>query len=314
MRRSSELFALAVFLVSAIALPLRAEPTAEDLDKAKLLYNEGLERRDAGDHAAALDLFRAAYGRVASPIIGMDLAREHIFFGQLVQALAIVEAVIKLPVLAEETDKSASARAEASKLALELPKRIPHLRLVVAPGSTVLVDGRLVPGSELGSLALNPGKHEVIVASVTAVKRDVELKEGETRDLSFEPPKAAPPPPVVAPVAPAPSYTLTYVGLGTAGAGVVLGSVTGLLALSYARDVHDRCASNGDCPPDAAGDLRASRTLGTISTISFATAAGGLILGAFGWVHASSRPGAPRVGAVVAPLPNGVAASFVGAF
>ncbi|MBI2388368.1 MAG: tetratricopeptide repeat protein [Deltaproteobacteria bacterium] len=301
-----------IFALCLLAAPAGAQPAPIDVEKATVLYNEGLERRDAGDHAAALDLFRTAYARVPSPVIGLDLAREHLHFGQLVQALAIAQAVVRLPVAPEETEKSATARAEAARLAGELPKRIPKLRVLAPPGATVLVDGRLVPSAELGGLAVDPGKHEVIVASASATKHEVTVAEGEVRDVSVAPP--APPPSAPPPIAsPRPSYTLTYVGLATAGAGLVAGTVTGLLALSYAQNVHEGCAG-GRCPSDLGDDLRASRTLGTISTISFATAAGGVVLAAYGWLRATDRPSTPRVGAAVVPTPFGVSASFVGAF
>ncbi len=284
-RRMSSLLAIALASHTCIA---SADPPPDDVESAKSFYNQGLDLREAGDHIGAMTFFRVAFARVRSPIVGLDLAREHVALGDLVAALTIAESIDKIPVAPEETDKSATARADAVKLTSELQKRVATLEVVAPADALIVLDGARVTPAEIAHRRVNPGKHVVFVSTTTVVHHDLDLKAGELRKLVVEA-KAAP-----APIAPIPrepatkrSYTLTYTGLGIATAGLVAGTITGVLALSRADSVHDRCG-NTSCPSDVGDDVHTVRVLGTTSTISFAVAGGGLLLAAFGYVHERS--------------------------
>lgn len=76
--------------------------------------------------------------------------------------------------------------------------------------------------------------------------------------------------------------TLSFVALGVGGASLATSLATGLRAHSIHRDLTSRCDPTGDCPADAAGDIRRGRALARTSTattfIGAAAAAGGLVM------------------------------------
>lgn len=79
------------------------------------------------------------------------------------------------------------------------------------------------------------------------------------------------------------SNALVPIGFGVAAVGVVVGSVTGIFALSKASSVSSAC--NGTiCPRSVDDDLQTGRTMGNVSTIAFGVAGVGVILGAVGLV------------------------------
>jgi hypothetical protein len=286
MRRS-----FSALLVMAGAM-LAATAHADPAEQAKTLYNQGLELRESGDHVGAKKMFEAAFVRVRSPIVALDLAREQVVLGELVGALTTASFIATIPLLPEETEKSAAARADAAKLVTDLEKRVAIIEVVSAP-ALIVVDGSRVENAS--HLRVDPGKH---VVYVNLMRYDVALKEGETKRIVVETPKT--PEPVDKPIAPRddarPSYTVTYIGLTTAGVGLVAGTITGIMALSKADSTRDKCDGSGLCGSDVSRDVSSVRTLGTVSTVSFAVAGGGLILAAFGYVraneskHAGVRP------------------------
>jgi len=289
MRRSTERvlsLVVALALVTPYAvLSYGAEPTAADLDKAQGFYAEGLDLRAAGKHDAARDKFDAAFTLVRTPVIGLDLARELVELGKLAEAFEVVEIISHTPVAPKETVKSTAAREDAAKLATELGKRVPTLKVLVSgvpsgETATISVDGKAGDATR----RVNPGTHTVVatVSSRPEAKVEVTVKEGESKEvpLAFEGGKAAIGTPE--PTTTKKTSTLTYVGFGLAGVGLVAGSITGILAISKASTVKDACPQPDKCPPDQDSNISSSKTMGNISTISFAVAGVGVALGVIG--------------------------------
>lgn len=153
--------------------------------------------------------------------------------------------------------------------------------------ATLSVDGALVKQRLDGlPIALDPGDHVVEVARPGQAPRQqrVLLNVGEKRRevlLSFAPDPAPQPPPTPAPAG-TNIHVLTYVGFGLAGAGVIVGAVTGGLSLSKTSDLEAACPSHQQCS-DAAQELHDEATLlSHTSTIGFAVAGAGAVLGAIG--------------------------------
>jgi hypothetical protein len=155
------------------------------------------------------------------------------------------------------------------------------------------------------------------------VTREVDVAERETKLVAFDGPSDSPagaaavapapgPDPAPEPAAPAPSAdappatspepsdaapgdapppgapshpmrTIAWTGVAVAGAGVVVGSITGLLSLSHASDAKAIC--DGDhCPPAAASDIDAAHATGRASTIAFAVAGAGAAVALVGFL------------------------------
>lgn len=308
MRLRASLFVVTV--VSALSLEglSRAEPTAPERETARTLVVSGREKRAAGALAEALADFERAHAIMHVPTTALDLGVTQEKLGLLVEARATLLESLRTPAQPGEPEAFKRARASAKKLADEIAPRLATLEIVVSPDATVRIDAAEIPTSSLGGpLKVNPGRHTLVVAQGTQEQhRDVELQEGETKtvDLSSsrasskparERAKASTPPPATAP-----SNTLLWVGIGLGGAGLITGSITGLMAMNVYDDVTAQCAGGRLCPPATHDDISRGSTFGTISTISFVVAAAGAVIVAY------SLFSSPRAAKSAATLTRGV--------
>jgi hypothetical protein len=226
---------------------------------------------------------------------------------------------------------------EAEKRAKALEPRLPRLVVAVregAPkGATVLRDGVALGDVSLGvPLPVNPGAHTIVVKaegfadSVT----EVSLDEGEEKRIEVavgEPlPAEASAEGAGAPGAPdgrdaGPTARtsgpgpLVWAGFGVAGAGLAVGTVTGLMALGKASSVKSACPG-GECRDQAAlDDVSTGRTLGTVSTVAFVVGGVGALVGVYGLLSGgAARTGAattkPRVAIDLGPTGGGLRGTF----
>jgi heme/copper-type cytochrome/quinol oxidase subunit 2 len=93
--------------------------------------------------------------------------------------------------------------------------------------------------------------------------------------------------------------------------GLLVGSITGLVALSKASSAKDQCVNNL-CPPAAHDDVKSGRTFATVSTVSFifagvgaATAGVAIYLG-----RKKTEPSPPAMSLVIGPLSGSLQGSF----
>jgi hypothetical protein len=91
-----------------------------------------------------------------------------------------------------------------------------------------------------------------------------------------------------------------WAGFGLAGAGVVVGSVTGALALGKGSTVRGQCEGLR-CPTSIDGDLQSGRTLATVSTVSFIATGVGAVGGVVALLVAPRRESAALTGVAVTP-------------
>ena len=274
--------------------------SAGDVAQARELFDQAMRLRDKGDLEGALEKFKAAHALAETPITGVELGRAYLGSGKLVEAREVLLSVGRLPPQAAETARSGAARKESAALAEQVRPRIPSftVRITGVPAESVAVtiDGAAVRSEALLAPRLvNPGPHEVVATSTGGgnAEAKVDLKEGETRTVELDivpPPGAATPPPAATPEVPPVTAQhgqahglgpLVYAGFGTAAAGLVAGTVTGLMSLSKASTVSSACDGT-TCPRSVDGDLQSGRTLGTVSTIAFVAAGAGAALGVVG--------------------------------
>jgi hypothetical protein len=312
---------LVVVLVTASAPRARAdEPTAADSETALQLYKEGKDRRDRGDLPAALEKLRAAYALVETPITALELGRTYAMMGKLLEAREILLSVARLPVRKNESKKATEARAEAEKMAGALKPRLATLAVRVKNEKKtpkLTIDGVVIPSEAAAAPRIvNPGAH-VVVVDVDGRTRQAEvtLREGESRELAIEAPapggpEPTPTPTPVEPTEPSASpgrSPLVYAGFGTAIVGLAVGGVTGVLTLSKASSLDETCRGNS-CPPSSQSDLDSASTMGTISTVAFAVAGVGLVVGAAGLFLFDPKPApASSPGARLVVTPGGAA-------
>lgn len=299
--------ALAGFVLFAFVLPAAAQRTAQDIETARQLYNQGIELRDKGDSKGALDKFRAAHALGNTPVTGIELCKLYAALRQPVEAREICLGVARIPPLPQETSRSQEARTEAAKVAEAEKPKIGALRLKVrgipeGREALVLVDGAAVPAAALGEpRAVNPGTHIVSakVGTGPETKATVETREGETKDLELTVQAPVEESPVAGPATPAPESpkekgrksalpTVSFVVAGVAGA---VGVLAGLTAMSIESDLEGQCV-NKACGRELHEDLDLGKTWGNVSTVAFVIGGVALAAGVVTSLTSSSKQGA----------------------
>jgi hypothetical protein len=166
--------------------------SAGDIAQARELLNQGLELRRKGDDAGALGKFKAAHALARTPITGIELGRQYVTLGRLVEARETFLSIARIPERTEETSRSKAARAEGALSADQIRARIPSLTVkingVPSDSVAVTIDGAAVPTEALAAPRLvDPGSHTVSARSTTggAAETTVEVKEGENREVEL---------------------------------------------------------------------------------------------------------------------------------
>jgi hypothetical protein len=292
------LCALAAAAIWTVALPAAAEEDAATRAAARKLAEDGVAALQAGDSAKAVDKLDKAFRTLRAPSIALWSGRALIKHGQLIEAAERLLEATRLPVSGDAAVQE-QAKADAEKELEQLRPRIPNLviRVEGAADASVSLDGKAVPASLLGEdRPVNPGSHQLVAQrGAERQAQSVSLVEGERKEVRLRFDAAATAPPAPAPeTAPAVSRTqrpqsggsrtLAFVALGVGGAGLVLGGVTGALALSKKSSLDDdteHCL-NDQCEYAVEGDVNSLRTFRTVSTIGFiaggALAATGVVL------------------------------------
>ncbi|WP_437288597.1 PEGA domain-containing protein [Sorangium sp. So ce406] len=227
-------------------------------DEAKKLYKEAETRFDKGEYAVAADLYRQADEHVPGAAPKYKLALSLDKQGLAAEAVAAWQSFLDSKPDAEKfKDKITEAQGRIDAL-----KKTPaKVRVATTPetpqGLKIAIDGVAQTGNEL---SVPPGKHTLTVSAegFADASQEIEVSFAEARDVSVTltpqapppvaatpaqppapppattPPPAQPPPPA-APVEPR-SPVPAYVTLGLAGAGVVVGTIFGIQALSAKSD------------------------------------------------------------------------------
>lgn len=218
----------------------------EKKNKAKALYQEATSAFDAGDYKAAVPLFQEADSLVPGAVPKFKVAESYDKMGDGPKAIAAYEAF-----LASNPDpKKFGDRVDEAKARIEALKKAPaKVKVAVEPadvtGYTVTVDGVEQTGAEL---SIPPGKHTITVSAegYDPATQEFEVAAGEQTQVNLTlkksegavVPPVAPPPPE--PTTPEPkeerSMVPAYVTLGLAGAGAVVGTIFGIMALGSKSD------------------------------------------------------------------------------
>jgi len=296
--------------------------------------DQGRDLRDKGDLKEALKRFQAANEIMHVPTTALEVAKAQVALGLLVEARDTVAALRQIP---GDQDSSVfkDARARAEELDSSLSGRVPALTITLKgadPGqdTELAVDGVRVPTGVLGlPRSVDPG-HHVITAKTKSGAGSVEtdVREGEQKPVEIEliataPDSGSVPPPSPSPEEPEPPAkvhsptVLTVVGIAVAGAGVVAGSVTGLVSLSKKSTLTSQCA-NHVCGPPSYSTLDSANTFATVSDVSFAIAGAGAALAIVtlivGYRPTPTASVAPATGWTVVPWIAGSEAGIRGSF
>jgi hypothetical protein len=287
------LAALCAGLVVSIATPSRADDQAENTAAARTLGIQGVQLADAGKCPEAIEKLQRAESLHHAPTILGRLGECQVAVGQLVAGTENLNSVVREPLAPNAPKVFHDAQDRAQKVLAMASPRIAHLTINVVPPdakATVTVGGKPIPTALIGAeRPTDPGTLEVSATAdgYKTAGTSVTLTEGGHQEITLtlekDPNAVAPlpplpaggtPPPMASPPEPGPrkSNTAAYVAFGVGGAGLLVGTVTGVLALGKASDCPNKvCATQSD--------LDGAKSMATISTIGFGVGVVGVALG-----------------------------------
>jgi hypothetical protein len=297
--------------------------------QAETLYQEGRRAAQAKDWATACKKFKESHDREPAPGTLLNLADCEEHRAKLVDALDHFESAARLFPAGNERALYATERASA------LGKRIPRLTVRLAssatPGTTVECDGAAVDAARLGTaMPVDPGEHVVVVRAPgrADVRSTLKLAEGEARQIEIDAggALASPGQPPASGVRRAggteeepranpsssPLRTAGFVSLGVSAVGLGVGLVGGLMTLNAKSTADANCGPTG-CRPEGLDAQSRGKTWSAVSTVGFATAGAGLLVGV-GLLVLSPSSRAPVGFLSARPVAGGSEVSFAGSF
>lgn len=291
--------AIAIALAAPAPAPAAAQERSDRVATAQALYERAAELIRAGQWAEACPKLEES--QRLDPAMGTQfyLASCHESIGRITSAWSLFLEVAAAAKAAGNTARERTARARAA----DLEPRLPRLTVIVPDevaaiaGLEVIRDGAAQKPVVWGtSVPVEIGAHLIRVTAPTkqAWERRVDLAERAREvvtvpvlaDAAGAPPSPVVTPPVVTPpVVPPPPRSarlstprvlaLTVGGVGVAG--VVTGSVLGVMAGSTWSGVDAACPKHTGCSKQAHDDSKRALSLATGSTIAFI--GGGVALG-----------------------------------
>jgi len=305
MRAPPTLRAAAVALVVTSGAPLLADPTPPP---TKLECNDAHTQAQPLRRAGQLRAARRELRTCAAP------ACPAIVRDECAQWLDEVSRAIPTLVL-EAKDQDGNDRSDV-RVTLDgqpLLERLDGNAIEIDPGEHDLVfeaDGVAPVARHVIIAAGEKDRHE---RATLEVSRPVIALPPPPPPLAVEPPAPPPAPEAVPAPAPVPhpeppprtttesgSMALCTLGLGTAGVGLLVGSIAGLVSMAQVATIKSQCNGNS-CPRSLASDGSTAATLGNVSNVAFIAAGAGLLLGVLTIPHSSSSSRAGGVRFAVGP-------------
>jgi hypothetical protein len=271
--------------MTLVALAPRIASAQSDADRAtaRELAIAGQQALEQRDYATAADRFGRADALVHAPTLLLGFARAQVGLGKLLGGHEAYQRILREGVPPGSPPVWSEALADAERELAALAPRLPSVVIVVTGPTDVEItlDGTAVPAASLGiKRFVDPGSHTLSARApgYADAEATFALAEGEETTVTLAlhrlpavpsplaPPfaPALPPPALLPPPAPPPDpdrsdqpSLLRALGFGAIGAGaslLLVGVVTGALALDRGSELSDRCGDSG-CPPDAEAAL-----------------------------------------------------------
>jgi hypothetical protein len=304
-----------------------ADPSAEDRATARSLAGEGYQALQTKDYSTAVDRFSRADALVHAPTLVIDWARSLVGLGKLVEAQERYEQIIREGVDSKAPKSWQRALIDATSEVAEIKPRLAWVTITVNGSSDarVTIDGAAVPPAAIGvRRALNPGQRmlRVTAPGFLPQEKSLNLADGAegTADFNLQPdPDAAtkvePAPVRATEVQPqARDHTLSYVAFGVGAAGLIVGGVTGALALGKRSELSKACNSGRECPSSEKSDVNSYDAMGTISGIGLGVGVAGVGAGIALWLLNGDAAPAPAQGLVIHPYVSVASVGALGSF
>jgi hypothetical protein len=263
-------------VVACISATARAEPTEADIATARELATQGLAAQDAGDHATAEDRFRRASELYPAPTVLLGLARARVKLGKYVEAREGYLRITRMRLPPNASDAFRDAQQTAAVEVKEVEPKLAWLTLTTGTqpaGMDISLDGAAFPAAAIGvRRPINPGSHRVRATADDHAPFESSFTVGEGQDqtvtVTLRPQAVA---------GGSPWFTVGLVAIGVGGAGLIVGAVTGGIAVSKESELEDQC-TGGRCEAEQYETLDSYELTSTISTVAFI--AGGVLAAA----------------------------------
>lgn len=218
-----------------------AEPTPAAKEAARAAYTRGQAAFAAGQYDVARSAFEEAFAAVPNPIVLLSVSESHAKLGHVREAAAALHRYLEL-----RPDAPDRADVEAKLKGLENTPAFVSVRSV-PPGAELTIDDGATRQTAPAQLELTPGKHTLrySLPGYTGSSELLVVDPGARYDLEIvlqpapapeAPPTPevaiAPPPPAAEPVSP----TALWITGGIGAAGIITGTVLGVLALKAKSD------------------------------------------------------------------------------
>lgn len=306
-------------------------PAAES-SPAQVAYEQGVDAFRAGDFPAACRLLADSYRLEPLPGVLFTWATCELRAQRLASAAThyadFLNAVAALPPAerAAQEERRRSAQRERARILPELPYLTVVVSANVQHSSSVLRDGLpLLPSSQGTEVPVDPGEHVIVFVGPDGARTEqrVFLAKGEHKTIVLGFANAREAARVATPSAPAPpsasaheTSPWVYITGGVGVAGILTGSIAGLMALRDKSVVDDNCTGPA-CRDERGKDAAdAAKTEATVSTVGFGVGVAGLVSSVIIYLTDTPRTEArlaqPRRWSVVALSPTTV--GVLGAF
>ena len=342
---------LLVFLASGFTRSAFALADS-DKEAVRQLSNDAAADYNAGKLEAARDKFTRAYALAKVPKLAVWVARTQVRLGKLVSAYEFYRQAVRLERNELWVgDAQELAQKDAARELATLQNRLAKVTIVVegvpAEDVEVSIDGNVVPSALLGvERYVDPGRREITATRGPLKHHEmVTLPEGEERNvvLRFDPAVLAALP-ASTPVKPATSSTVVvaavptqspeskpklgspsqgssgsaqrtwgWVGVGVGAAGLLTGTVSGLIVAAKYSDLKKDCPG-GVCDASDSGRVDSYRSMRTLSLVGFIVGGVGAVTGVT-LLLTSPKPvekvaGVSGVGVWVTPATVGLSGKF----
>jgi len=284
---------LSLMFLLALASTASAQPSDADRATARKLAIEAQEALKNKDYQSAADKFLRAEKLFHAPTLLVGLGRAYVELGKYVQAMESYNKVIREKQPPNATDAFKRAVEDAKNEVVGLDKKIAWVTITVEGPEvpTVELDGVDIPVASLGvERAVDPGNHLVTASAEGFLPGEqtfsIDSAGSQAIALTLEPA----PPGADGEGSGAAGGTggdsggdadaggtqrlLGWVAIGVGGAGLIVGAITGGLAMGKHGELSDNC-TDGKCPATEQDNLDSFNTFGTVSTVGFI--AGGVL-------------------------------------
>ena len=308
---------------------------ADTSSPAQLAYEHGVDAFRAGDFPNACRLLAESYHLEPLPGVLFTWATCELRAERLVNAAQhyqeFLSAVAKLPPneRAAQEERRRSALQERAQIVPELPYLTVVVSASVQHSSSVLRDGvPLLPNAQGVEVPVDPGEHSIVFVGPDGARTEQRVvlarREHKTIVLGFAnareaeraaiPATPAHPLPLPAQDSPSGTSSWVYVTGGIGVAGILTGTIAGVMALRDKHVVDDHC-DGAACDTRGKDSADAGKTEATVSSLGFGVGIAGLVSSVIIYLADSPRTTARSARAkswsvAISPTSVGVVGAF----